>query len=89
MDLGFSTEETQTSSNLSLFHAIQALRADPNHIMPPTPALIKYFSPGASLEKVQNGIRDLCTLVLTHLTPFLLGDQSWIESYKKYIAPAL
>lgn len=86
MNLRFSVEETQTSSNLSLFHAIQALRSDPNHVMPPSPTLIKYFSPGASLEKVQAGIRDICTLVLTYLRPFLLGDRSWIESYKKYVA---
>src|SRR5690349_1978333 len=28
MDLRFSVEETQTSSNLTLFHAIHALRSD-------------------------------------------------------------
>lgn len=86
IDLRFSVEETQTPYNLTLFHAIQALRADPNYVMPPSPKLIKYFSPGASLEKVQAGIRDTCTLVLTYLTPFLLGDRSWIVSYKKHVA---
>jgi hypothetical protein len=51
-----------------------------------TPGLINYFSPGASLEKVKNGIRDLCTIVFTHFRPTLEGDFGWVEAYRAYLA---
>lgn len=49
-----------------------------------TPGLVRYFSPGATLEKVQYGIHDLCTTILHHLCSSLLGDFSWVPAYREY-----
>lgn len=83
MYVRFSSEDTGVHRDLKLFHALHALASDPGRMLPAEPRLIRHFSPGASLEKVQNGLRDLCTLVLTYLTPYLLGDRSWVEAYRR------
>lgn len=49
-----------------------------------TPGLIKHFSPGATLEKVQCGIHDLCSVIISHLSSSLLGDFSWVPAYRAY-----
>jgi hypothetical protein len=51
-----------------------------------TPGLIKHFSPGATLEKVQHGIHDLCVVLLNHLSASLLGDFRWVPAYLAYEA---
>ena len=84
MRVVFSTEDTHTDSNLTLDSAIVALQSTPGFVDPyPNLKLIKYFSPQASLVKVQNQLRDLCTLILAYLQPCILGDFSWVESYRK------
>jgi hypothetical protein len=47
------------------------------------PVLINLFSPHASLEKVENGIRDLCRLIQAFLLPCIQGDFRLIEAYRK------
>jgi hypothetical protein len=87
MSLKFLPEDTGLDETVTLKHALVALRSDPERSGAlPEPRLINYFSPKASEEKVRNGIRDLCTLVLTYLRPCLLGDFSWVERYKAYRA---
>jgi hypothetical protein len=48
-----------------------------------TPGLINYFSPAASLDKVKNGTRDLCRILLTHFRSTLLGDPGWLDKVRK------
>lgn len=84
MYLEFLTEDTHTSRNLKLGHALLVIvpesQRDGKQI---TPGLIDYWTPEASLEKVENGIRDLCKVVLYHLKPCILGDFSWVKEYLK------
>jgi hypothetical protein len=87
MDIRFLTEETKTDpmlGNLRLGHALLGLipESERDHTKPLTPNLIGDTSPSASLGKVQNGIRDLCIIVLTHLQPCLLGDFGWVRAYQ-------
>lgn len=82
MYLEFLTEDTHTDYNLKLGHALSVIMPESQRDGNPiTPGLIDYWTPEASLEKVQNGIRDLCTIVLYHLKPCILGDFSWVEKY--------
>lgn len=86
MELEFSDEDTGVEYSLSLTHALMALRAAPDSAsLPPTPKLIAHSHFTASLDRVKNGIRNLCTLVLTYLSSYLLGDKSWIQKYKDYV----
>jgi hypothetical protein len=50
-----------------------------------TPELSDYFSPDATLEKVQHGIRDLCKTLLCHFRASLLGDFDWVPAYREYL----
>jgi len=82
MDLLFLTKDTHTNYNLELGHALSVIVPESERDGKPiTPDLIDYWTPEASLEKVQNGIRNLCTIVLYHLKPCILGDFSWVEKY--------
>jgi hypothetical protein len=38
---------------------------------------------GASLEKVQMELHQLCTLALAYLKPYILGDFSWVAAYDR------
>ncbi len=49
------------------------------------PELSDYFSPEATLEKVQHGIRDLCTTLLYHFRSSLLGDFNWVPAYREHL----
>lgn len=73
----FSVEQTGTDYNLELFHALQVLRGD-NKI---EPKLSGFFSPLASLEKVENEVRDICVLLQFYLLPCISGDFSWVDKY--------
>jgi len=84
MAMHFLPEQTGVTDDLSVTHAIIALRELSDAAsLPPPPALISDHSPGASLAKVKNGIRDLSTLVLTYLGPCLLGDFAWVAAYQE------
>jgi hypothetical protein len=43
--------------------------------------LLRDAAAGASVEKVENGIRGQCTLVLTHFSACIRGDFSWVDTY--------
>jgi hypothetical protein len=51
-----------------------------------TPNLIDEGVGGASLETVQIGIHNICTIILAHFPRTPLGDFSWVEKYKAYRA---
>ena len=83
VEILFLTEDTDTDANISLGEALLVIapRAERGP-GPLTPGLIDDTSIYGSLEKVQNGIRDLCTIVMYHLKPCILGDFSWVAQYK-------
>lgn len=87
MDLQFTVEDTGTAYNLGFTHALMALYPLAERGGSPlTLGLIMDDPPGASLHKVANGIRDLCTIALTHLQPVILGDFSWVAKYQAQAA---
>jgi hypothetical protein len=67
-------------SSFDLIHYVYepAIRNTPSF---KEPALNNFFSPFASLEKVENGLRDICILIKTYLYPCIDGDYSLIEEY--------
>lgn len=83
MDLKFLPESTDLDEPVSVAGALEALRKTPARVLPPQPTLLNYFSPHASLEKVGNELRDLCTLLSTYFQSSLAGDFDWIDAYKK------
>lgn len=77
-------ESTGLDHSVSVADALAALRKDPERTLPPRPKLIDYFSPQASLDKVKNELRDLCTLLFTYFKPSLTGDFDWVATYRQY-----
>jgi hypothetical protein len=86
MELKFLPESTGLDRSVSVGSALRALRADPNRTLPPPPKLIDYFSPGASLDKVKNELRDLFTLLFTYFRSSLDGDFEWVATYRAHRA---
>lgn len=88
MSLRFSWEQTQTAFDLNLSDALYIMRNEA--IKNPAfkePALTGYFEPGASLEKVKKGLRDICILLQAYMLPCLEGDFSWVNKYKEKFLP--
>lgn len=79
MELIFRPEETKLQRTASMNQVLFSQGG------PDTPGLIDYFSPEASLEKVQNEIRNLSTTVLYHFRSSLLGDFAWVPAYREYL----
>ncbi len=84
MDLSFLPESTGLDELLPIGDVLRALSADPGRELPPEPPLIDFFSPGASLEKVTNQLRDLITLLFTYVPQALTGDFAWVEAYRQH-----
>ncbi len=84
VELEFLPEDTGVDEILKLGHALLVIVPESERIQDPlTPGLINDQSIEGSLKKVQNGLRDLCKIVLTHLQPCVLGNFSWVETYLK------
>jgi hypothetical protein len=79
-------EDTGLDKSVTLKEALLAISPDRERGAPPTPGLIRDFSPHASLDAVKIRLRNLCTIVLTHFQACILGDFSWVERYKAYYA---
>jgi hypothetical protein len=74
-------EYTGLDRNVDLVDALVALRAERELA---EVALIDDPEPYATLLKVRNGIRDLCTLALAHFRGWIAGaDDSWVEVYRR------
>jgi hypothetical protein len=80
MTLRFSPDDTGLDERVTLAHLLVSMGGRP------TPGLIHMVAGGASLDKMKNGVRDLCTIMLTHFRSTLLGDFAWVEGYKAYLA---
>lgn len=86
MEIQFLEEETHSQHVLKLGHALSVVvPASQRGEVPLTPGLIDDTSAHASLDKVKHGIHDLCTIVLTHLQPCILGDFSWVHLYEAHV----
>ena len=82
MDLAFLPESTGLDEMVSVGDALRALKDNPGRALPLEPNLINFFSPGASLDKVKNDLRDLFTLLFTYFRSSLDGDFSWTTTYR-------
>lgn len=79
MEAYFLPRDTGLDQAVTIYHALLP-KGDVE-----IPGLINYFSPEASLEKVQHGVRDLCTTLLYHFRSSLLGDFDWVPGYREYL----
>jgi len=86
MTLDFGSDSTGLSRYVSVGEALLALREDPGRTLPPPPVLANYFSPAASLAKVQHQLRDQLALLFTYFQPSLVGDFDWVPAYRAYLA---
>ena len=86
MDMKFLAESTGLDRSVSVADALAALHNDPGRVLPPRPQLLDFFSPRASLDKVKNELRDLCTLLFTYFGPSLVGDFDWVTAYRAHAA---
>lgn len=78
-------EYTGLDRNVDLTDILVALRGEQDLA---EVSLIDEPEPFATLSKVENGIRDLCTLVLTYLRPALTGNNNfWIGPYLRRYGP--
>jgi hypothetical protein len=84
MDLVLLPESTGLDDMVSVGDALRALEANPDRALPPGPKRISFFGPEASLEKVQNNVRVLLTLLFTYFRPSLEGDFGWIATYRAH-----
>jgi hypothetical protein len=79
----FVAESTGVEPWLSLHDALRAVRSmTPPGSGPEEPRLIEDIASLPSREKLENSIRDACTLLLTYLRPTLAGDFWWVEKAK-------
>jgi hypothetical protein len=85
MNLSFPTV-TEFEDSIDLTEVIIALRSEDASDDKLAPAPVGRHIPGASLEKVENGIRNRCNWVRTYLGPTLEGDFGWVETLKRYRA---
>ena len=84
MLLEFLTEDTHTSYNLEIGHALLVIVPESQRDGKPiTPDLLDNWVPKTSLEKVECQIRNLCKIVLYHLKSCILGDFNWVKEYLK------
>jgi hypothetical protein len=75
----FLPRDTGLESGVNIYHALIP-RGDVD-----TPGIINYFCPEATMEKVQNGLRDLCSTLLHHFRSTLQGDFEWVPAYREYL----
>jgi hypothetical protein len=70
--------------NVDLTEVLMALRSQ--NALPdiPAPKPVGKHIPGASLEKVENELRDLCNLLHAYLRPTLDGDFGWVDAVKRF-----
>lgn len=83
MGLEFLPENTGATKTVTLKHALHVVRKDSTYASPAEePALINDLASQPSVEKVKNGLRDLCALILAYVPDTLSGDFRWAEAYR-------
>jgi hypothetical protein len=80
MTLKFLAEDTGLKNAVTLKQVLIAMGGVD------MPDLLKEYSPYASLDKVKNGIRNLCKIILTHFRSSIFAEFGWIYEYEAYMA---
>jgi hypothetical protein len=80
-DMSMAFELPVSDKLIDLGAAMRSLRDGIE--VPETPGLSGHFSPGATLEKVQHGLRDICRRVLAHFRKTLEGDYGWVPRFEE------
>ena len=79
------TKRNDKQSSLTIFDAVEVIKPirelEADFIEPA--GLIKYFDIEPSVEKVKQGLNNICILLQTYLLPCIDGDFNWIEEYNK------
>ena len=84
MRLYFSPDQTQTEYNIYLKDALYVLKEEAEKKAGfKEPNLTGYFEPQASIEKVKNGLRDICILVQAYMLSCIEGDFNWVSKCKE------
>ena len=83
--LNSDTGRNEMQSNLEIFDAIDLIK--PNReleldFIEPR-GLITYLDEEPSLEKVKQGLNNICILLQTYLLPCIDGDFSWVKEYNR------
>lgn len=78
--LYFSSRETKTNYNLSLFDAIHYVFTIKNKLH-----LNNNNNPILDLKKVRDDLEDICILLQEYLLPSIQGNFDWVEEYKTKI----
>jgi hypothetical protein len=85
MDLTLSAPEAAPEDVVVLADFLLMLRATADRTsLPREPTLTGEPNPQASREKVESGLHNLALLALTFAHHCILGDFSWMESYKAF-----
>jgi len=85
MDLTLSAPDAGADEVVTLTDYLLMLRATTDReSLPPEPTLIREHIPHASQEKVKIGLRNLAALSLTFARHCMLGEFSWMESYRAF-----
>jgi hypothetical protein len=80
----FLSKDTGGRQGLHLGHALMVyMPLSERSTASITPGLIENEWPFPSEEKTKNGIRNACTIMLTHLVLVIDGDFSWVKEYMK------
>lgn len=88
--LNSQTGRSDTQYSLQLFHALLVLKSvnPQNDQELELKGLVRNLDVEPSLEKVKQGLHNICILLQAYLLPCIKGDFSWVEEFnKKY--PAL
>jgi len=79
------TKRNDKQSALNIFDAIDVIKSAKeleNDFIEPI-GLVKYLNTEPSLEKVRQGLNNICILLQTYLQTCNDGDFSWIDEYNK------
>lgn len=89
MDACFLNEETgrnNVQSSLKLLDAVCVIRSTHNlsindsHLLK---GVLRFIEGEPSLEKVNQGLKNICILMQVYLLPCIEGDFSWVQEYNR------
>jgi hypothetical protein len=86
MNVVFPTVANELDYSVDLTEVLLALRSQGALPDVPTPKPVGPPIAGASLQKVENELRDVCNLLQAYLQPTLEGDFGWLDAVKRFRA---
>lgn len=83
--LNSQTGRSDTQYSLKLFHAIDVLKSiNPQNDQDlEFKGLVRNLEVEPSLEKVKQGLHNICILLQAYLLPCIQGDFNWVEEFNK------